>query len=225
MLKKSTVSPSDPSVTIKADHRERSSGILERLAAMPGVTVEVSALEIGDYHVHPSLVVERKSAGDFLASILDRRLFEQAKHLRESGARAVILIEGNPYTDRRLHENAVVGALSYLVAIEEFSVIPTAHPAHTAFTLHRMALHAQHGLGYTLPLRCKKPASLADRQRFLLEGAPGLGPERITALLKHFGSPRAIFAASREELMKVEGIGKGTVDALFEILDSRAGPA
>ncbi len=40
----------------------------------------------------------------------------------------------------------------------------------------------------------------------LLDGLPGVGPARKRALLRHFGSPEAILAASREELQAVPGL-------------------
>jgi excinuclease ABC subunit C len=40
----------------------------------------------------------------------------------------------------------------------------------------------------------------------ILDELPGVGPARKRALLKHFGSPDAILAASREELAAVPGI-------------------
>jgi excinuclease ABC subunit C len=41
----------------------------------------------------------------------------------------------------------------------------------------------------------------------VLDGVPGLGPARRTALLKHFGSVRKLSAASPEEIAAVPGIG------------------
>jgi excinuclease ABC subunit C len=40
----------------------------------------------------------------------------------------------------------------------------------------------------------------------ILDDLPGIGPARKRALLKHFGSPEALTAASREELEAVPGI-------------------
>ena len=40
----------------------------------------------------------------------------------------------------------------------------------------------------------------------VLDDLPGVGPARKRALLKHFGSPEAVLAASREELEAVPGL-------------------
>ncbi|MBJ7244650.1 MAG: excinuclease ABC subunit UvrC, partial [Solirubrobacteraceae bacterium] len=39
-----------------------------------------------------------------------------------------------------------------------------------------------------------------------LDSVPGVGPKRKKALIKQFGSPEAVMAASREELEKVPGL-------------------
>jgi excinuclease ABC subunit C len=40
----------------------------------------------------------------------------------------------------------------------------------------------------------------------VLDGLPGVGPTRKRALMKHFGSPEGVLAASREELERVPGL-------------------
>lgn len=56
----------------------------------------------------------------------------------------------------------------------------------------------------------------------LLEGIPGLGEVRRKALLKHFGSVKAVRAASVEQLAEVPGLGLGTARTLHEAIAQRA---
>ena len=51
-----------------------------------------------------------------------------------------------------------------------------------------------------------------------LESVPGLGPAKAKALLKHFGSVRAIRAASIEDLQAAPGIGPALARAVHEAL-------
>ncbi len=51
-----------------------------------------------------------------------------------------------------------------------------------------------------------------------LDSVPGIGPKRKQALLKAFGSPSKIKAASDDELLKVEGMNKATLAKLREHL-------
>ncbi len=48
-----------------------------------------------------------------------------------------------------------------------------------------------------------------------LDSIPGIGAARKKALLLHFGSARAVSAASLEEIAKVEGISKTTAQMIY----------
>jgi excinuclease ABC subunit C len=51
-----------------------------------------------------------------------------------------------------------------------------------------------------------------------LDGVPGLGDSRRTALLKHFGSLKRLSTASVEEIVEVPGVGKQTAEAVVAAL-------
>ena len=52
----------------------------------------------------------------------------------------------------------------------------------------------------------------------VLDDIPGLGPTRIKALLKHFGSVKRLRAASVDEIASVPGMGPATATAVFGAL-------
>ena len=51
-----------------------------------------------------------------------------------------------------------------------------------------------------------------------LDGVPGLGQARRTALLKRFGSLKRLSAASVDELVEVPGVGRATAEAVVAAL-------
>ena len=53
-----------------------------------------------------------------------------------------------------------------------------------------------------------------------LDAVPGLGEVKAKALLKHFGSVKAIRAAGAEELQQVPGIGPALADSIAKTLAS-----
>ena len=55
-----------------------------------------------------------------------------------------------------------------------------------------------------------RPKAKRARQLFLLQGLPGVGPERAARLLERFGSVQAIMTASADDLATVDGIGERT---------------
>ncbi len=52
-----------------------------------------------------------------------------------------------------------------------------------------------------------------------LDGVPGLGETRRTALLKHFGSVRKLRAATVEQITEVPGVGRRTAEAVLAALN------
>jgi DNA excision repair protein ERCC-4 len=50
-------------------------------------------LEIGDYIIG-DLIIERKTSKDFIASVFDGRIFQQANKITSYTNRAILLIEG-----------------------------------------------------------------------------------------------------------------------------------
>jgi excinuclease ABC subunit C len=53
----------------------------------------------------------------------------------------------------------------------------------------------------------------------IMDELPGIGPARKRALLRHFGSPDAVLAASREELERVPGLPQKVARALYAHLN------
>jgi excinuclease ABC subunit C len=56
-----------------------------------------------------------------------------------------------------------------------------------------------------------------------LDALPGVGPARKRVLLKHFGSPEAVLAASREQLEAVPGLPGKTAREVFTFLHRTSG--
>jgi excinuclease ABC subunit C len=59
----------------------------------------------------------------------------------------------------------------------------------------------------------------------VLDGVPGLGQARRTALLKHFGSLKRLASASVDEISEVPGVGRHTAEAVHAVLSADSGAA
>ena len=208
------------SVLIRMDHRELASGIAEHLHVLDWIELHVEQLELGDYVLSPRVAVERKTAADLAASILDKRLFGQAERLSAAYERPIYLIEGpGLYQASHLHPNAIRGALSYLIILTGASVLRSESPADSALLLATMARHEQQGLGYEISLHPKRRGATPELQmRYLAEDLPGIGPRLARALLAHLGSLEALFTADAQQLAQVRGIGPQTAEAIRALL-------
>jgi ERCC4-type nuclease len=209
------------SIEFSVDHRERGAGVAEWLAAQPQVRLEWRQLVVADYVIGPSAAVERKRSADFVASIIDRRLFDQVERMTESFVHPILIIEGGDlYAVRQVHPNAIRGALSYVALLRGMPILRTSDAEDTAALLFIMARHAQHGLGYQVPLRPKPRAGgPAQRQQYALQALPGVGPTTAHTLLTHFGSLAAVLGANEEELRIVPGVGPTRARNIRDTLD------
>lgn len=210
-------------ITIKVDHREPDV-VIDELRRAANTTIEVCQLDLGDYVINDRIFIERKSVPDFEASIIDsKRLFDQSERIKlELDAIGVVLIEGNWNSAARMLPQQVIGALSFLGAIQALSVWQTTGPVCTAYTIVKLATHFCNGLGYELGLRQHKPSSLLDAQSYVLEGCPGVNAELARRLLQHFGSIAGVAQADFAALRAVPGIGPKKAQRIVEVL---RGPA
>ncbi|HCF2447025.1 TPA: DNA-binding protein [Pseudomonas aeruginosa] len=210
--------PQKPELQIYCDMRESRSGILEQLAAL-GAKPVVGELETGDYVLTSDLVVERKTAVDFVASVLDGRLFNQVGKMRLNFARPVFLIEGDVYNTRSaIAREAIDGALSFLVAIQGCTVLYVKDQAAAAGLIYRMAKHAQEGLGYDTPFRRGKSTPGKGEALFMIEGTPGVGPTTAIKILNHFRSVQAFINASLDDLRGISGLGPKKAERIHQAI-------
>lgn len=201
------------------DSRESRSGLAALLAG-GGADVVVEELECGDYVLCDGLAVERKAAGDFVASILDRRIFSQLAIMKATYARAFVVVEGNLFDTRsQISEEALLGAMSYISLIESVPILTTTNTRQTATLLLTMQRHALEGLKYDIALRGGKPKDRKTQSLFAIEGLPSVGPTMALKLLSHFGSASAVFSATSEQLRAVPGIGPKTIATIREVLE------
>ncbi len=197
-------------VLIVADDREKAGGVIAELGKRPDVSLEVRRLELGDYIVANAVVVERKTIADFARSVLDGRLFRQAGALVQGKMRPALVLEGSARESSGgmpLSREAMQGALMTISLFFGLAVMRTRDPAETAWVFVCLGRQARRFARGGLPRPGYRPKGKRGRQIFLLQGLPGVGPERAGHLLDRFGSIRAVALASAAELEGVECIG------------------
>lgn len=181
--------------------------IAEKLRAL-GVEIEVKKIAPGDYVLGP-VGIERKALSDFFGSLVKKRLFEQVQRLRDAYPQPLLILEGDlAEISTFRHPQSILGALLAIETAERVPVLPTADKDQTALLLSVLWKKQDRGAA-EYGLRHKpKGMSLEQRQRFLVEGLPNVGETLARNLLLHFGSVRAVFDASEEDLRRVAKIGE-----------------
>lgn len=233
----------DPPVIL--DDRERASGLVEELGRLLGRPPRVQRLEVGDILVRSRILIERKTAPDFEASLVDGRLFAQAGALAAQRFEPLIILEGSfRESGARLSGPALRQALLALALDWKIPVLRSASTADTALWVQEL-LGARRrneppdwrGVSPTgrrrpaaaRPARPKKDRPAPDIQRrrqtqAILAAIEGVGPVRAEALARMFGSPAAVLAATHDELARTPGIGTRLAARIRLALEGREIP-
>jgi Fanconi anemia group M protein len=94
-------------IRIVIDHREVRSQVARELEKL-GAEIDVKTLEVGDYVVSERIAIERKSAEDFVNSLLNNTLFEQISNISRSYEKPALLIEGGGlFSARQISPKAI----------------------------------------------------------------------------------------------------------------------
>lgn len=182
---------------------------------------KIQRIGIGDFIISDRVAVERKTAGDFVSSIVDGRLFDQAAKLKEAYEKPLIIVEGYElYSQRGVHPNAIMGALASLVLDWGVPVLFTKNCQETARLLEVIAKR-EWEKGKRPSIRVPKATTVPEYQEVMVSSLPGINAVLAKRLLGIFGSPIHIFDASLYELMGVEGIGEKKASEVRKVLDSK----
>ncbi len=203
---------------ITIDSREQNSKVVKELF-QKGIKINTARLTTGDYLVLENTVIERKSVDDFLESLINGRLFSQAKALSRDYTRPMIIIEGQGLFNRRnIDEKAIYGALASLAVDFNLPVLMTRDERETASLIHAILSRGDKEKHTSSLRKNKKSMSSRDSKLFILEGLPNISGMLAERLLEHFGSVKAVFEAEEEELRKVKGIGPVTAKRIVELV-------
>ena len=203
---------------VLVDPRERD--VARELEAL-GVEIRLVTLEVGDYVASERLGIERKTAQDFVACIVDpdRGLFRQVGDLSRSYEKPLLILEGSDLYTRQIHPNAIRGALASIAIDFGVPVLPTADIHETAALIALLARREQASGGREVKPHGKKTArTLVEQQEYLLTAIPSVGPSVARNLLRHFGSLEKVMTATYDELMEVEKVGPKIAERIRELV-------
>lgn len=202
---------------VVCDYREKEvAGFLKLF----GAHVNKTSLNVGDFVCSDRVVVERKEHGDFISSIIDGRIFEQANTMKAEFGKPVFIIEGN--SNRVISVNALKAAVATLATNFDASVISTKNPKDTALTVFWLAKKEQQSNGRGISIKVGKKSKDERRlQEQIVCGLPGVSTVICKRLLEHFGSVEGVFAANGEELRKIKGVGKKLARRIRKVLEKK----
>ncbi|WP_144925674.1 DEAD/DEAH box helicase [Halorubrum salsamenti] len=214
----------DEGVEVVVDQRELDSSIAKDLSTRDGLVTRLETLAVGDYVLSDRVAVERKSAADFVDSMLDsdRSMFEQVGELSRAYARPVMVVEGtNLYGQRDIDPNAIRGALASLAVDFDVSVLRTEGEEDTTELLATIAKREQETRDREVSVHGEKTTKTrAEQQEYVVSSIADIGPVTARTLLEHFGTVEAVMTAPEDDLLEVDGVGPVTAERIREVVGS-----
>ncbi|HOP67570.1 MAG TPA: DEAD/DEAH box helicase [Methanoregulaceae archaeon] len=208
---------------IVVDDRETSSKVVEILSET-GASITLRRLAFGDYAIGDRILIERKTARDFVDTLVERDLLGQVRDLAAHALRPVLVIEGGDLAGQRdIHPNAIRGVLAAITVDLGVSILFTRDEEDTAQMILVLARREEsEGGERKVPLR-KDSRSVGHQQENIIASFPDIGLKNARLLLEHFGSVRGVIDADFSELVKVKGIGEGRARRIFDLAGKKYG--
>ena len=204
---------------VYVDDRELKSETAKKLFSL-GAVLRPQRLDVSDFILSPRVAIERKTASDFESSVMDGRLFDQVKNLLENVERPAICVIGKEF--QRLGEKPMRGVVISLMFDYGIPVMFFESETQLAEFLFHVAEREQLKDHKEQKLRFgRKGTTLEERQQFIVESLPMIGPNAAKKLLEHFGSVEAIFKADEKQLQEVALIGKEKAKEIRNVICTR----
>ena len=192
-----------------------------------GLEVTVEELPVGDYIFDDKVVFEFKKVPDFIASIQDNRVFNQAISQAEEFPYHFVIIQGNEHERtkclamskhyRRVTIYQYIGAIAslnrYTTVIESYS--PYIEEAYYRMMITAKKCFQDKPIVKKFPRKDKNPAF-----NFLCHDVYGINWKKAKAIVDKYNlkSLNDLMGLTLEDLTKIDGIGEKTAQNILEAI-------
>lgn len=221
-------------VSIVVDAGEAACGLAE-LLAREWDDVQVRRLPAGDIAIGDRVLVERKTAVDYLASLADGRLFRQAFQLAGAVPRPLIILEGDLATvAERIHPASLRGVELAIAVGYRIPVLTTSDLADTVSRVRHIAAQeakrkSRRSRGSVRTRGEQRGEQRGGDERTnhrrlppeafdTLLALPGVGKERARAIAESVGSLSDLCRLGVRDLLRVPGVGPDTAARIVDAL-------
>ena len=181
--------------------------------------VNVEELEIGDYiftNDNGSVVFEFKTIPDFIASIQDGRVFNQAVNMSENYDYAFVIIHGDEHNrskslamTRNYHQITIYQYLGAIASLNRFVTVIESYSPFIKESYYRMFITAkkclqQKPIVKKFPKKHKNPAF-----NYLAYCVYGVSAKRASEIVYscHLETLEDLLNLTHQDLIKIDGIG------------------
>lgn len=182
-------------IEIAYDDREHAEILLEQLSLHDNLCLVKKRLALGDYQIS-NWLIERKTLPELVISLCDGRLFSQIARLSACDHNTALLIEGSSrdIASYDITREALIGALCSISINFNMPILRSLSQAESAKVLYFVAKQL-HSRETELKLNGRKPKRKKNRQLFILQSLPQVGPKLAQRLLNHFDNIEAVLRA------------------------------
>jgi ERCC4-type nuclease len=210
-------------VTIIVDTREDKLFLNALLAKK--LDVKSDFLEVGDFLLGNSICIERKEGSDFLQSIRDRRIWEQALNMSQYEHPIICIVTGDIWRDLYFSQSkwihkSYLGTISSLAISYGISVLTfeTDNDFIDFVVQIEKQITSDKKSSRPKPLM-RRVKTIQERKENCLAMVEGVGIQSAQRLLEKFGSINAIANAKEEDIEEIERMGKKTAQKIKETLN------
>ena len=195
-----------------------------------GLEVEIAELPIGDYlfsNDNGKVVFEFKLVSDFISSIQDNRVFNQAISQSEEFDHHFVIIHGDLYSrhkylamTRDYHEITIYGYLGAIASLNKYTTVIETYNPTIQESYYRMLIQANKCLS-TKPVvkkfskKTKNPAL-----NFLMYTIYGINVKKAQAIVEAYDLKNLsdLQELTIEKLIAVDGIGQKNAEKIVEAI-------
>jgi len=216
-------------VDVVIDMRESRSDMFELFREHNDVaSVETEMLDVGDIIVNGEIVFERKSRGDFVSSIKNRRLENQIEAMYDlfGPEKSYVVVETNyedfeyiPYS--QFTPASVYGYIGSISARWQMVPLFTSNPENLVDAVTRIGRKHSEDTSRIVREPIDSPTTKSSDffERTVLQFT-GVGKSKIDPLREKFGSVAELSNATESQLTTIDGIGSSTAETIIEELHS-----
>lgn len=183
----------------------------------------ISHLDIGDVQCG-NIVIERKEASDFIGSIMDKRLSNQAKKMNMGGFDyKFIIIEGNPYqTLSQISNKAIIGAMTSILIKYDIKIMWVSNVIDFAYACYSIVDKIAKGDAYDgnyTPIEPPK-AENEDFLAYMLSTIPNVSFDKAQMISALYDNSLYNFVnnATPGRIATINGIGKTISKKIYEAI-------